>query len=61
MSKHVEESETAKKLQVYATSMFHVQPVVPQLNYAPVRREKNGVLYSVVYLLDGQDPKINNF
>ena len=35
MSRHVEESETAKKLQLYVTSMFQVYSFAHQLNHAP--------------------------
>ena len=35
MSGHVEESETARKLQLYATSTYQVHSFVCQLDYNP--------------------------
>ena len=37
MSGHVEESETARKLQLYATSIYQVHAFVCQLDYIIVR------------------------
>ena len=36
MSGHVEESETARKLQLYATSIYQVHSFVCQLDYMPI-------------------------
>ena len=37
MSGHVEESETARKLQLYATSIYQVHSFVCQLDYSDIQ------------------------
>ena len=41
MSGHVEESETARKLQLYATSIYQVHSFVCQLDYKAAHAERN--------------------
>ena len=41
MSGHVEESETARKLQLYATSIYQVHSFVCQLDYNTITQNQN--------------------
>ena len=55
MSGHVEESETARKFQLYATSIYQVHSFVCQLDYNCCLYVHSGKLYSQLsWFIEGQ-------